>query len=473
MTTSRTLSLSVLLAAGLTSARALAADGWGASYSFNAIEPSDNYMTYMRTTLVPGRLPSLGSAGPLFIWPGISNPKSDLIQTTLNAYANNGNVSYCGATTSQWCAEASVFGSFGQRNGQAVAIDPDDHVTIEYILESDNKTWTQKVTSKKLGKMVSTLQSTGGPMPAGGMGFATEAQNESFTIDTQYYLCTEVHLKKADPTWGSHSGGGNGANHGATGTGSGPGTAKNIHTPDTGLTWLVDLITLPAMNPQGAQTPPPSYDCGSTGVGGSGGASGTGGAGGRDGGGAGGSTSGTGGTGGRSLADAGFGGTGSGGSSGPGRPDAGSASRDASGNGTGGSGVGSDAGLGGSSQNGLTDGSVGNGGAMTGRGGATSGSGGTIAGSGGSMVSGGPGSGGHVSNAGGGSGSAGRAMGGTTSTSSTSPTMTNSTGSSGCSCNLPAPRRSHGGALTLLGCLVAALLHHRRRRQSGGPPRSL
>lgn len=33
---------------------------------------------------------------------------------------------------------------------------------IEYILESDNKTRTQKVTSKKLGKMVSTLQSTGG-----------------------------------------------------------------------------------------------------------------------------------------------------------------------------------------------------------------------------------------------------------------------------------------------------------------------
>ena len=45
---------------------------------------------------------------------------------------------------------------------------------------------------------------------------------------------------------------------GATGMGSGTGTVKNLHTPDGGLTWLVDLITLPAMNPQGTQTPAPS-----------------------------------------------------------------------------------------------------------------------------------------------------------------------------------------------------------------------
>jgi hypothetical protein len=70
---------------------------------------------------VPGRLPSLGSAGPLFIWPGISNPTSDLIQTTLN----------------------------------------DDHVTIEYKLEPDGKTWPQTVSSQKLGKVVSTTAGAG------------------------------------------------------------------------------------------------------------------------------------------------------------------------------------------------------------------------------------------------------------------------------------------------------------------------
>lgn len=282
---SRTIVLTGILTLGWPSAQAVAAagDGWGASYSFNAVQPpATNHVTYARTTMVPGRLPvsywSSSSIGPLFLWPGLSNPTSDLIQTTMDAWSGSTNSSYCGAATGQWCVEASVFGSFGQRNGPTVAIDPDDHVTIEYSLGSDNNTWTQTVTSQKLGRVVSTLTSTSGPLPGNGFGFATEADADSFTVDTAYYLCSEFHLLQADPTWGTKSGGGNGANHGATGTGSGPGTAKNIHTPDGGLTWLVDLITLPAMNPQGTQTPVPAYNCsGGGGASGTGGAPGTGG----------------------------------------------------------------------------------------------------------------------------------------------------------------------------------------------------
>jgi hypothetical protein len=206
---------------------------------------------------------------------------SDLVQTTIDAWQDN--KGYCGAATGQWCVEASVFGSFGQRNGPSVAIDPDDHITIEYTLEADGNTWTQTVTSQKLGKVVSTLQSKSGPMAKGGFGFATEADADSFTIDTQYYLCTELDLAEADPHFGATGVGGIGAQKGATGMGSGIGTAKNLRTPDGGLTWLVDLITLPAMNPQGAQTPPPTYECsgsGSSGIGGTSGAHGMAGAGG-------------------------------------------------------------------------------------------------------------------------------------------------------------------------------------------------
>jgi hypothetical protein len=152
-----------------------------------------------------------------------------------------------------------------KRNGPTVGIDPDDHVTIEYVLEADGQTWTQTVTSEKLGRVVSTLQSASGPLPGTGFGFATEADADSFTIDTQYYLCTELHFAAADPHFGATGVGGIGAKDGATGTGSGIGTAKNLRTPDGGLTWLVDLITLPAMNPQGAQTMPPVIDCGTDG----------------------------------------------------------------------------------------------------------------------------------------------------------------------------------------------------------------
>ncbi|MBV9949029.1 MAG: hypothetical protein JOZ69_19425, partial [Myxococcales bacterium] len=240
----------------------MAADGWGASWSFGPVRPTaTNHLVDVKTTFVPGRLPKLNNAGPLFLWPGISNPTSNLIQTSMDDQINNTNTSYCGGNGSQWCVEASVFNG-GQINGPTVAIDPDDHVTIEYQLQSDGNTWIQTVTSLKLGKVVSTLKSASGLMPGGGLGFATEAQNNSFTIDAQYYLCTEVHLAAADPMFGSTGVGANGAQFGATGTGSGRGTAQNLRTPDKGLTWLVDLITLPAMQPQGTQTPPPAVNCG-------------------------------------------------------------------------------------------------------------------------------------------------------------------------------------------------------------------
>jgi MYXO-CTERM domain-containing protein len=276
MRASRFVVLSVALIIVLPSATAMAAaDGWGASYSFNSISPTTNHLLSAKTTLVPGRLPPMPSGtGPLFIWPGLSNGKGDLIQTTLDAWGDNEGA--CGAATGQWCGETSIFGSFGQLSGPSAAFDPDDHITIEYKLGSDNTTWTQTMTSMKLGKVVSTYSRTSGAMEAGGFGFATEADQDSYTIDTQYYLCTEFHLAAPDPSWGSNSGGGNGAKYGATGTGSGPGTAKNLRTPDGGLTWLVDLITLPAMNPQGPQTPPPTIDCSST-TGGGGGTAGNGG----------------------------------------------------------------------------------------------------------------------------------------------------------------------------------------------------
>src|SRR5580692_8115933 len=254
----------------------MAADGWGASYSFG---PTTSRIIHAKTTIVPGRLPPITSTtGPLFLWPGMSNPTSDLVQTTMDAWPDN--KGYCGAATSQWCVEASVFGSFGQRNGPTVPIDPDDHVTIEYVLGADGNTWTQTVTSQKLGKVVSTLQSASGQMPKGGFGFATEADADSYTIDTQYYLCSELDLAAADPHFAATGVGGVGAAHGATGTGSGIGTAKNVHTPDGGLTWLIDLITLPAMQPQGTQTgvPTTGTNCAETsGTSGTGGAAGTGG----------------------------------------------------------------------------------------------------------------------------------------------------------------------------------------------------
>jgi hypothetical protein len=364
MTTSRTLILSAVLTFALPSAQAMAAtctpdtngnsvgDGWGASWSFG---PTTSRIIHARTTIIPGRLPPMANVGPLFLWPGMSNPTSDLIQTTMDAWGGTENLSYCNSASSgglptQWCVEASVFGSGGQTNGPTVAIDATDQVTIDYELGSDNETWTQTVTSKNLGKVVSTLTSKSGEMPNGGFGFATEADSCSFTIDTQYYLCSEIDLFAADPHFDETGVGGVGAQTGNTGEGSGIGTAQNIHTPDNGKTWLVDLITLPAMKPQGTQAPPPAVDCetdggASSGDAGSTGSGGSGGSGGTDGG-AGGS--------GATPDAAGFGG--SGGSAGGGGAGGSGATADA-----GGSGSGGPAGSGGADGSGIVGGADGGG----------------------------------------------------------------------------------------------------------------
>jgi hypothetical protein len=253
MTTSRIMILSAVLALAIPSVSAMAQDGWGASYSFG---PSTSRITYAKTTLEPGHFPPVSNnIGPLFLWPGMSNGQGDLIQTTMDAYPDN---SWCGATSGQWCVETSDFGSFGQYNGAAYPINYNDLVTIEYKLEPDGQTWDQIVTSKQAGKVVSYFSYSDGPLQGTGFGFATEADANSFTIDKQYYVNTEFHFAAADPHFGSTGVGGVGAAYGATGTGTGIGTAENLRTTDDGLTWQVDLITLPPMTQQGPQITAPA-----------------------------------------------------------------------------------------------------------------------------------------------------------------------------------------------------------------------
>jgi hypothetical protein len=59
MTTLRPIILGAALTFALPSAQALAADGWGASWSFGPVHPTaTNHIIHTKTTLVSGRLPS-------------------------------------------------------------------------------------------------------------------------------------------------------------------------------------------------------------------------------------------------------------------------------------------------------------------------------------------------------------------------------------------------------------------------------
>lgn len=157
--------LSMIAGAGLASAGLLSTpellvkrDSWGGSVSLG---PTKSTIVNAVTTLIPGTAPSTQD-GVLFLWPGMSNGTGDLVQTTLESWPDN---SWCGATTGQWCVRASLFGSFGQLDGDSSAVSGSDKVRIEYNLESDGETWKQYVFGPCMGRSTTNLHTGLSPMP--------------------------------------------------------------------------------------------------------------------------------------------------------------------------------------------------------------------------------------------------------------------------------------------------------------------
>jgi hypothetical protein len=115
---------------------------WGPAVSFG---PSKSTIISAITTIQPGRAPVQPKGGFLTIWPGLSNGTGNLIQTTLESHERP----RCGEKTGEWCIMASVFGNpWGQLDSKKQAVVKDKQkVKIAYVLEKDNNTWTQYVSS--------------------------------------------------------------------------------------------------------------------------------------------------------------------------------------------------------------------------------------------------------------------------------------------------------------------------------------
>lgn len=97
----------LLTVSSLTAISPALADSWGPAYSLG---PTTSKIILSETTLLPGDPPS-DAKDMLTIWPGMSDGTGDLIQSTVEQWADN---SWCGATAGQWCVRASLFGGFGQ-----------------------------------------------------------------------------------------------------------------------------------------------------------------------------------------------------------------------------------------------------------------------------------------------------------------------------------------------------------------------
>ncbi|VDC06175.1 unnamed protein product [Peniophora sp. CBMAI 1063] len=204
------------------------ADTWGPAFSLGPTSGAVIGTTYTFTSGTPPSPPE----DALFLWVGISNATSGLIQAGTNQYSNM--EAACGAANSQWCVGASYFGIVDgqttQLNGPVVAIDGSTPVYVDYSLSGN--TWTQTV--EVGGKVVSTVTTYDGPLLNGGWGTGTECQqNCRGTGDVQHYYDITIYLSEADPNFKNTLGKGSGV------------VASDMETSDGGKTWTISSITIP------------------------------------------------------------------------------------------------------------------------------------------------------------------------------------------------------------------------------------
>ncbi|KAL6233220.1 hypothetical protein BDW75DRAFT_252152 [Aspergillus navahoensis] len=203
-------------------------DTWGGSVSLG---PTKSTIVHAVTTIIPGPAPETQN-GVLFLWPGMSNGTGDLIQATLESWESN---AWCGAGSGEWCVRASVFGSFGQLDGDAGVAKGDDQVKIEYTLQDDQDTWLQNVTNADTGEVLSTYSHTSGPYMTG-YGTGTECNEDcTGTSSDQKYINTVITLAEADSTFGD------------TIASAGGATYSGLSSSEGGKVWTIESIVLPAM----------------------------------------------------------------------------------------------------------------------------------------------------------------------------------------------------------------------------------
>ncbi|KAL2832685.1 hypothetical protein BJY01DRAFT_260073 [Aspergillus pseudoustus] len=203
-------------------------DTWGGSVSLG---PTKSTIVNAVTTIIPGAAP-LTQAGVLFLWPGMSNGTGDLIQSTLESWESN---AWCGAASGEWCVRASVFGWFGQLDGDAGVVKGDDQIKIEYTLQDDQDTWVQTVTNVGTGAVLSTYSSQSGPYMRG-YGTGTECNDGcTGTSSEQQYINTEITLASADSTFGD------------TIATAGSATYEGLASSSDGAVWTIEKIVIPAM----------------------------------------------------------------------------------------------------------------------------------------------------------------------------------------------------------------------------------
>lgn len=223
-------------------------DSWGPAFSLG---PAKAGIVSTTTTIYPGAMPA-NQKGYLFAWLGISNGTGDLIQSVIGSYPAGGSECSGPAADTTWCVSSEVYGlaSNGYPNQWVGALTTADvnyqnGIKLTYTL-ADKSTylWTQTMEDAVTGELLSSFNKTSGPMLGWGTALECDDGDDgtacSGTVQEQIYADSTIVLESADSTFIDTLGAGTGVVY------------TDMVTADNGLTWTIEKITLPAMNPSGA-----------------------------------------------------------------------------------------------------------------------------------------------------------------------------------------------------------------------------
>lgn len=214
-------------------------DSWGSAFSLG---PAASTIIKTTTTIYPGAYPT-GQEAYLFAWLGMSNGTGELIQSIIGSYPAGG--SECGGqddADTAWCISSEVYGSGYQYVGELTTADAnsDNGILLTYELaDEDTWLWTQTMEDAVTGTLLSSFNRTSGPMT--GWGTALECNDAddgtacTGTPEEQVYANSTIILKSADSGFSDTMGVGTGVTH------------TDMETTDSGKTWTIEKITIPAM----------------------------------------------------------------------------------------------------------------------------------------------------------------------------------------------------------------------------------
>ncbi|ROV97058.1 hypothetical protein VMCG_07519 [Cytospora schulzeri] len=197
------------------------------------------------STIYPGKMPQ-DQQGFMFAWIGIGADTGDLVQSIIGSYPPGQSECSGSNADTTWCITSEVYGE--DDSGATVQfvgdkrtadVNYENGIVFNYtLIDKSTYTWEQTMTDAVTGVLLSTYQKKSGPMTLWNTAVELQDNNgvqPTGTIEPQYYVNSTIVLESADESYGNNMY----TEYGAITT--------DMTTNDGGKTWVIEKITVPAM----------------------------------------------------------------------------------------------------------------------------------------------------------------------------------------------------------------------------------